>query len=241
MTKALLLAAGLGTRLRPITKTCPKCLVPIGGRPLLSYWLDNLAKADIKTALINTHYLAQEVDDYLSKQVSELQILQSYEPDLLGSAGTIHNNSQFAKDTESIVIIYTDNLSDVAISDLVSHHNSHTLPFTMMLFHSPNPSSCGIATLDHDQRIIDFIEKPEHPTSDLANAGVYVVDSALYDEIAKKNAFDLGHDVLPNLTGRMHGFVHEGYHRDIGNLESLKQAESDLRAGELLLHKNTPN
>jgi mannose-1-phosphate guanylyltransferase len=89
----------------------------------------------------------------------------------------------------------------------------------------------GIATLDADGRITDFVEKPDKPLSDLANAGVYMVDAAMYREIAAMEAFDLGYDVIPTLAGRMRGWVWDGYHRDIGTLESLEQARRDVGAG----------
>jgi NDP-sugar pyrophosphorylase family protein len=95
---------------------------------------------------------------------------------------------------------------------------------TMLLFHAPNPKACGIAELDGDGRIIGFEEKPATPTSDLANAGVYAVSADAWREIAAMQAFDLGFDVLPRFVGRMRGYAHNGYHRDIGNHAALAAA-----------------
>jgi mannose-1-phosphate guanylyltransferase len=97
----------------------------------------------------------------------------------------------------------------------------------MALFHTPYPSQCGIATLDARSLVTAFVEKPKEPKSDLANAGLYVLDADLWREIADMNAFDFGFDVLPGLVGRMRGFVIDGYHRDIGTPEALSQAEAD--------------
>jgi mannose-1-phosphate guanylyltransferase len=99
---------------------------------------------------------------------------------------------------------------------------------TMALFHTPYPSQCGIAELDGAGRVVEFVEKPKEPKSDLANAGLYVVTAEAYREIADRDAFDLGFDVLPEFVGRMRGWVFDGYHRDIGTLQALEQARSDV-------------
>lgn len=227
-TKALLLAGGLGTRLRPITDTVPKCLVPVAGRPMLDYWYGALEKAGIHDVLLNTHHHAEQVRDHIAQTnaTRALTVTEAYEPELLGSAGTVHANRAWANDADAVVIIYADNLSDIDLSALIAFHESHEDPMTMMLFHTAFPSQCGIASLDGN-RIVDFVEKPENPASDLANAGLYVVDAACWHEIADSNVFDFGFDVLSHYIGRMQGFSHKGYHRDIGNHEALAQANSD--------------
>lgn len=226
--KALLLAGGLGTRLRPITETVPKCLVPVAGRPILDYWYDALEKAGLREVLLNTHHHAEQVRDHIAKTNATrgLTVTEAWEPELLGSAGTVHANRDWADDTDAVVIIYADNLSDVDLTDVLRFHDSHSDPMTMVLFHTAYPSQCGIATLDGD-RIVDFVEKPEHPASDLANAGLYVVDADTWREIADMNVFDFGFDILPHYIGRMRGFSHDGYHRDIGNHEALAAADKD--------------
>lgn len=231
--RALILAGGLGTRLRPLTDTVPKCLVPIGGRPLLDYWIDSLARAGVERARINTHYLAETVRAKIAEinSRSAIALEETYEPELLGSAGTVHANRDLADDTEDLLIIYADNLSDVDLAQFTAFHRGHGAPFSMLLFHAPNPRACGIATLDADATITEFVEKPDVPASDLANAGVYVVTADVFREIADLNTFDLGFDVLPKFVGRMKGFVHDGYHRDIGNAEALAQAETDVANG----------
>jgi mannose-1-phosphate guanylyltransferase len=229
-TKALLLAGGLGTRLRPITETVPKCLVPVAGKPMLDYWYDALEAAGISKVLLNTHHHAEQVRDHISRTnaTRALTVTEAYEPELLGSAGTVHANRGWADDADEIVIIYADNLSDIDLSALVAFHRAHDDPFTMVLFHTAYPKQCGIATLDGD-RIVDFVEKPEHPASDLANAGIYVVDSDTWRQIADRNVFDFGFDVLPHYIGQMRGFRHAGYHRDIGNHEALDAANADAK------------
>ena len=228
-TKVLLLAGGLGTRLRPLTDSVPKCLVPIRGRPLLDYWFDRFADAGIRDVLINTHHLPAQVRAYAERvnRSGRFDVRESFEPVLLGSAGTLHANRGWIEAGETCLIVYADNLSDVDLSQFLQFHISHGAAMTMMLFHTPYPTKCGIAALDANNRIVEFVEKPEHPRSDLANAGVYALTSSAYHEMADMNKFDLGFDVLPAFVGRMFGWVWSGYHRDIGTPEALRQAELD--------------
>src|SRR5207248_3542957 len=106
-------------------------------------------------------------------------------------------------------------------------HRTHGDPFTMVLFRAPHPRACGIAELDAEQRIVSFVEKPEQPATDLANAGLYLVDAEAYREIAALHAFDLGFEVLPRFVGRMRGWVWGGYYLDIGTHEALARARRD--------------
>jgi NDP-sugar pyrophosphorylase family protein len=224
-TKALLLAGGLGTRLRPVTDTTPKCLVDINGRPLIDYWFSALHAAGITDILINTHHLPDSVRKFIAQKNRQgFRAAETFEPVLLGSAGTITANRTWGDDTDDVVIIYADNLSDLDVTGLLKAHRRHGLPLTMLLFHAPNPKACGIAELDSTGRVVAFEEKPAMPKSDLANAGVYALTAAAWREIADLKAFDLGYDVLPRFVGRMQGHTHEGYHRDIGNLDALAAA-----------------
>ena len=227
--RALLLAGGLGTRLRPITDTVPKCLVSIGGRALLDIWVDCLIEAGIAEARINTHALADVVRAHIEQLNAEgpLHLVESYEPVLLGSAGTITANADLANCADEVVIIYADNLSDIDLRPLIAFHRQHGDPMTMVLFKAPNPRACGIAELDGEERIVSFVEKPAEPLSDLANAGLYVLSAAAYREIADMKVFDIGFDVLPRFVGRMRGWIWGGYYLDIGTHEALDRARRD--------------
>lgn len=229
-TKALLLAGGLGTRLRPLTETVPKCLIKVGGRPMLDYWIDALDGAGITEALINTHHLPDPVRRHINQvnRTRNLTLTEAFEPELLGSAGTVSANHDWANDANDILVIYADNLSDIDLHAFVAFHRAHDDPMSMALFHTPYPSKCGIATLDDQNRVTEFVEKPDQPKSDLANAGLYVLDADAWREIADMGAFDFGFDVIPAFVGRMHGYRHAGYHRDIGTHDSLAQAEQDV-------------
>ncbi len=230
-TRALLLASGLGTRLRPLTDTVPKCLVPVAGRPMLDYWCDALEAAGISEVLINTHHLAGQVRSFIASASAarDLNIHEAFEPELLGSAGTVHANRDWMDGAGDCLIIYTDNLSTIDLAAFGAFHRSHAQPLSMALFHTSHPQQCGIATLDPDGLVTDFIEKPAHPASDLANAGLYMADAETWREIADMDVFDFGMDVLPHFVGRMQGYGFDGYHRDIGTPAALAQAERDAR------------
>jgi len=228
--KALILAAGLGTRLRPLTDTTPKCLVPIGDRPLLGYWVEALARCGVTDAVLNTHHLREKVDDYIAEvsAAGRVHLSAFHEPKLLGSAGTVAHNPNLVGPGERCLVIYADNLSDLDLPKLLAFDETHDDPVTIMLFHTTRPKECGIAELDADGRIVRFEEKPQNPRGDLANGGVYVLSADAYREIVEMNAFDIGFDVLPKFAGRMRAYIHDGYHRDIGNLDALEQARADV-------------
>ncbi len=243
--KALLLAGGLGTRLFPLTATVPKCLVPIAGRPLLDVWIDRLAEAGISEGRINTHALAETVRTYIEQVNAQgrIHLCESHEPTLLGSAGTVTANGDLADDADQVVVIYADNFSDIDLRPLIAFHRRHGDPLTMVLFRAPDPRACGIAEMDGEGRIVSFVEKPERPVSDLANAGLYVVNAAAYREIASMGAFDLGFEVLPRFVGRMRGWVWGGYYLDIGTREALERAQHEaamILPGQLPVGDGTP-
>ncbi len=230
---ALVLAAGYGLRLRPITETTPKCMVEIGGRPLLDHWVHALLHAGVRRAVVNTHHLPEPVAAYARhvRETTPLELHDAFEETLLGSGGTLARHRDLADGTDCVVIVYADNLSAVDLRALVAEHRAQRHPFTMALFRAENPRACGIATLADDGTVTAFTEKPEQPASDLANAGVYVLDADAYREAADLGGADIGFDVLPRFVGRMHGSPIRGYHRDVGTLAALERARADFAAG----------
>lgn len=233
--KAFLLAAGAGTRLRPYTATVPKCLVPIGGRPLLEIWLELLARHGIAQVLINTHYLAEQVDAYLSRRRPQARptVVARHEPALLGSAGTLWAHRAFVAGEKAFVVAYADNLTDVDLGRMLRFHHTCARQgglLTMGLFHAANPRACGIAVLDADGRVTAFEEKPRVPCSDLANAGIYIASPRIFDYFpdsraaGRQGVLDLGYHVLPALAGKIFGYPITEYLRDIGTVAAYHQA-----------------
>jgi mannose-1-phosphate guanylyltransferase len=231
--KAVLLIAGLGTRLRPLTNSIPKCLLPINGEPLLGIWFDKLVEAGVSEVLINTHWLADQVTDYVEKHCPpELKVTVSYEQQLLGSAGTLAANRDFFG-SEPFFIIYGDNLSDVNLADLYASHFKHRPVLTLSTFEAEFPERCGIAEIDHQQIIQGFVEKPETPLSNRAAAGIYVAEPEIFDYFPQQktlSVLDLGFDVIPRLIGKMRNYSIDKL-IDIGTFENYQKANGDLQEG----------
>jgi mannose-1-phosphate guanylyltransferase len=225
--KAFLLAGGLGTRLRPITDTTPKCLVEVGGRPLLDIWLDAFAKAGVQEVLVNTHHLADLVTGHVADRITPPAVRLSHEPVLLGSAGTLRANRDFVADDDMFLVVNADNLTDFDLGVLIDAHRAGATIATLTVFRAPRPSECGIVQVA-DGRVIGFAEKPADPPSDLANAGMYAFHPSVLDEIPEPLPRDIGFDLLPRLVGRAQALaLDDAYFLDIGTLAALEKARSD--------------
>jgi len=230
MLKAFLLSAGLGTRLRPLTNETPKCLLPINGKKLLQIWLEHLPKHGINEVLVNTHWHREKVEAFLEKrQNNHLRVVTFYEPELLGSAGTLLANKEWVEDGEPFLILYGDNLTNVNLTDMFAFHSQHGLPFTLGVFKTETPSRCGIAEVAEDGVVTDFVEKPNNPKSDLAAAGVYMADYRIFNFFPQLKAFqsplDLGFHVIPKLIGKMKTYFIQDFLMDIGTPESYEKAQ----------------
>ena len=203
LMKAIILAAGLGTRLRPITSTTPKCLVPIDGVPLLELWLRDCERAGVEAVLVNTHYLAERVAEFVAARRG-VPVTLAYEPVLLGSAGTIAANWNFLEDGdgESFLVVYADNLTTFRLADLMAFHATHDRIASMALFRSPNPSACGVVELDGEGLVTGFWEKPENPPGNLVNAGLYVFRREVRRYLPTEVPADVGRSLMPALVGR---------------------------------------
>jgi len=215
-TKALLLAAGLGTRLRPLTDIWPKCLMPIKNRPLLEYWLGILHKTDIDNVLVNTHYLSEYVEGFLSQDQFKDWVKSVYEDNLLGTAGTIRNNIDFCKDS-TVLLAHADNWTCCDFSNFLSYHHCQrpkNTVITMMTFNSPDPSSCGIVELDKNGVVIGFHEKVQNPPERLANAAVYLIEPEVIKWIENNPEItDFSTEVIPQFIGKIATWENKNIHR----------------------------
>ena len=225
--KAFLLAAGLGTRLRPITDHTPKCLLEIGGRPLLDIWLDALAKAGVTDVLVNTHHLADLVNAHIGARTSVPRVQLAHEPELLGSAGTLLANRDFVAGEDMFLAINADNLTDFDLQLLIDAHRAEGQIATLTVFRTPRPTECGIVEVA-DGQVVGFVEKPADPPGDLANAGIYAFHPAVLDEISPPPPKDIGYHLLPRLVGRAAAVALDGdYFIDIGTPAALQRARED--------------
>lgn len=238
--KAFLLAAGIGSRLRPITDEIPKCLVPINGQPLLYYWLKLFERYGIDEVLINLHHKPELVIQYLDLHDFNLNIQTVYEQELLGSAGTIRCNFNFVCKESSFLICYADNLTNINLVQMIKFHQAKRPILTLGLFHANNPRQCGIAEIDEHSWVIDFVEKPANPNSNLANAGIYVASHEIFHFLPEHFPSDIGYNVLPELLGEMQGYIIHDYIIDIGTIENYERARREFIDINTKIHKTNP-
>lgn len=229
--KAILLAAGLGTRLRPITENIPKCLVPIHGKPLLAYWLEMLFRQGVSRILINTHHLPRAVRQFVANSEWRQSIDLVHEEFLLGTGGTVLKNRTYFADS-AFLVAHADNLTRFDVAAFIRCHENRPpgVVITMMTFETDTPQSCGIVETSSKNIVMAFHEKVANPPSNRANAAVYIFESTVIDfmETLGKSIIDISTEVLPNFLGRIHAFHNADYHRDIGTPESLRLAEIEF-------------
>jgi mannose-1-phosphate guanylyltransferase len=225
--KAFLLAAGLGTRLRPITDHTPKCMLSVCGKPLLAIWLDALDRAGVGEVHINLHHLPEVVYQYLRSRDCPPLVRTSFEPVLLGSAGTLAAQRRWVEDDEVFLACNADNLTDFDLRSLVEFHRQSGGVASLTLFHSQHPSSCGVIEVDNKGLVVSFVEKPPCPSTDLSNAGMYAFHPSVIDEVQGPVPSDIGTDLLPGLVGRARAIPVNGYFRDIGTADAYEQAQRE--------------
>jgi mannose-1-phosphate guanylyltransferase len=228
--KAFLLAAGTGSRLRPITETTPKCMLVIGDKPLLDIWLDAFADAGVDEVLVNLHHLPDVVRDHAAERTGPPAIRLVFEPDLLGSAGTLAANRSWVADEEMFLACNADNLTDFDLSSLVDRHRHNNAIATLTVFHSQRPSAGGVVELGAGDTVIGFQEKPSHPVSDLTNAGMYAFHPSVLDKIDGGPPVDIGYNLLPLLVGHAKAMTVDGYFRDVGTIDDYRLAREEWPA-----------
>jgi len=226
---ALLLAAGEGIRLRPLTQHWPKCLMPIHGKPLMEYWLSDLFEINPASIFVNTSYLSSVVEEYLSRErfAGRIEVLK--EEVLLGTGGTLLSIKDHLRDKPTLVI-HADNWCGMNILHFIDHHRKYRpehCAITMMTFETDTPESCGIVELDSDNVVQAFHEKQPNPPGNRANAAVYIIDPEIISWMEERDTFDFSTEVLPYFMGRIFT-VHNGwFHRDIGSFDSLRKTRID--------------
>lgn len=225
--KAVLLAAGLGSRLRPITDITPKCMLDIADRPMLDIWLDAFDDAGVNEVLINLHHLPDVVRRHVAARTKPPAVRTVFEPELLGSAGTLAANREWIAGEEFFLACYADNLTDFRLRTLIDAHRVNGTIATLTVFRSENPSAGGVVELDPAGMVSRFAEKPAEPVSDLVNAGMYAFCPGVLDEIDPTPPRDIGYDLLPRLVGRARVVPVEGYFRDIGTADAFRRARKD--------------
>ena len=240
--KALLLAAGFGRRLKPLTDTIPKCMVPIGGKPLLGHWIELLLnpieegktrKAPIfEEVIINTHYLSHAVQTFIHSQKYRDSIRLIHEPKLLGTAGTLRANRSLMTN-QCMFVAHADNVTRFNLQKFINCFKERPSQCigTMMTFETTSPESCGIVETDDDGVLVGYHEKVRQPPSSLANAAVFLLEPSIFSILDQhQHATDFCAEVVPQLVGKLNTFHNGYYHRDIGTPASYEQALRDFNA-----------
>ncbi|MBM3464902.1 MAG: hypothetical protein FJX76_22620, partial [Armatimonadetes bacterium] len=238
--KAVVMAGGEGSRLRPLTMNRPKPLVPVCNKPVMEYIIELLKRHGVDTVVVTLHYLANEVISYFGDG-SDLgvQMIYSVEDEPLGTAGSVKNVEQYLTDT--FIIISGDALTDFDLGRALKFHREKQSMATMVLTRVSNPLEYGVVVTDEDARITRFLEKPSwsEVISDTINTGIYVLEPDVFDFMEPNQAYDFSKDLFPRLLAEnqsIHGYVAGGYWCDIGNLQQYRQAHQDMVEGRVQAH-----
>ena len=227
--KGVIVAAGKGTRLLPLTEKVPKPMIDVGGKPILWHIIELLKRHGIKDIIITTHHLAGSIHEYFRDgRDLGVNILYTVEKELVGPAGGVKPLEGFLEDT--FAVVYGDNLTNADLSAMAKLHREKDASATIGVYRETrNPQSKGIIETDGDGRIVSFEEKPEKPKSNLASGAVYILEPSVFKHI--KNGFcDFGKDVFPSMLRageRMYVFEVERL-VDVGTFESLEKARKDF-------------
>lgn len=232
MIKAIIMAGGKGTRIRPLTLSRPKPLIPIANRPMIEYIIEKLKINGYEDIVVTLSYLKNQIKNLLKKDYPELKIKYSVEKQPLGTAGGVKNAEKYLDDT--FFVLSGDVLVDVDLNKLLQFHKKNKALATMLLTPVDNPRHFGIAVLDDNNQIIKFLEKPSPRDifSKIANTGTYILEPEIFDYIdAKKGDVDFSLDIFPQLIEEkagIYGYVQNGYWNDVGRPRTYLQANYDV-------------
>lgn len=232
------MAAGLGTRLRPLTRVLPKPMVPIANRPVLHHLLNLLSRHDIHEVGVNIHVFPDLIKGYFGDgSALGMSIRWSEERELLGTAGGTKLLEDYWEG-EPILITSGDGLHDVDVTALIGHHRRSGGLATLAVKPVDDPSAYGVVILDRDTRIKGFQEKPtrDEARSDLANCGVYVIEPELLDRIPPGAFYDFGQDMWPSLVTAgepVYAYTTMAYWNDVGGLDELRNSILDAVGGRV--------
>ncbi len=241
--KAMILAAGLGTRLRPLTNSTPKPLLPVGGTPLIVWNLLMLRAGGIREVIVNLHYLGSMIEEALGDGSRwDMQIRYSYEPELLGTGGGLKAAEWFF-DGQPFFVMNGDTLIDLDLLSLLDFHHMHGGVATLVLRDHPQAAQWGAVECDDRDHILRINSQgvPEDATKLVATtrmfAGVHILDPSIMDDAQSGTFFSIIDSYTRALAqgSRILGFVHAGYWSDIGTVGRYAQAKDDVDAGLLTL------
>ncbi|HEV2238579.1 MAG TPA: mannose-1-phosphate guanyltransferase [Ktedonobacterales bacterium] len=235
--KAVVMAGGEGSRLRPLTIMRPKPMVPIVGRPVMDHILNLLKTHGITEVVVTVQYLASSIEDYFGDgSAFGMHIDYSREEVPLGTAGSVKNAEDLL--TEPFLVISGDALTDFNLAEIIKFHNARRAMATLTLAHVANPLEFGVIITDDTGHIRQFLEKPSWSEvfSDTINTGIYVLDPKIFSYFEKDKPFDFSQELFPMMLEKgdpIYGYVASGYWCDVGNLAEYMKANADVLRGEV--------
>lgn len=248
--KAVIIAGGPGTRLRPLTYNIPKPIIPFFDKPFLLYQLEYLKKYGINEVIINTHYLHTHLKDIL-KDGSDLgmKIFYSYEEKPMGTAGAVKLAENYFDD-EPILILNGDILTDINISEIIKYHKNNNSDITIALTKVKDPTAFGLVFTDDNGKVEKFLEKPSYDEAviNTVNAGIYIINPEYFKLVPKNEPYSFERGLFPlmlNLEKSLYGYVSNSYWMDIGTPDKYIQAHHDTLMGKINIniphYKNEKN
>ena len=235
--KAVIMAGGEGTRLRPLTSNQPKPMMPLVNRPMLEHIVALLAKHGFDDIVVTVAYLGNHIRDYFGDG-SDFGVRMRYatEEQPLGTAGSVRNAADELDET--FLVISGDVLTDIDLGAFVQAHRDHKAEVSIALKRVENPLEFGIVITRPDGSIERFLEKPTwgEVFSDTINTGIYVLEPSIFDYIPLGEVVDFSSDVFPQVLDAgsiMHGHVADGYWEDVGTTEAYLRAHADVLDGKV--------
>ncbi len=239
--KAVIMAGGKGTRLRPLTCYKPKPMAPVANRPMMEHIVNLLKKHGFTEVMATLFYLPQVIENYFGNgQKFGVQMQYFIEETPLGTAGSVRNGAEFLNET--FLVISGDALTDINLTGAVDFHRSRRAVATLVLTKVDNPLEYGVVITDEEGRVKRFLEKPGwgEVFSDTVNTGIYILEPDIFNYFQKGQTFDFSKDLFPLLQAKnepLYGYVASGYWSDIGNLEQYRQAHYDVLTGKVSVEK----
>lgn len=239
--KAVIMAGGEGTRLRPLTSMRPKPMIPIVNQPVMEHIIGLVKHHGLTDVVATLAFMPQVIEDYFGDgEEWGMSITYAVEESPLGTAGSVKNAEDALKDG-TFLVISGDALTDMNLTEVIKFHNSHDGPVTIALKRVPDPLDFGVVITDESGKIQRFLEKPTwgQVFSDTINTGIYVIDPIVFDFIPDGTPYDFSSELFPALMAAGHdlyGFVADGYWCDVGSLESYVEAHRDILDGKAMIY-----
>jgi mannose-1-phosphate guanylyltransferase/phosphomannomutase len=230
--KAMILAAGVGSRLDPLTRNVPKPMVPIANKPVIEHIIEFLREHGFREIVINVHYLAEKITNWLGNgERLGVSITYSYEEEPLGTAGGVKRCEDFFDGT--FLVVGADDLCDIDLRRVLAYHKEKKAMVTIALSLVDDPSEYGVVLTNERGKVIAFIEKPrgERIPSNTVNTGIYILEPEVLELIPKGQFFDFGRDLFPLLINKkipFYGYLALGYWKDVGNIKQYKETHRDV-------------